>query len=316
MDRAHKPSAIQPGTPSSTISVTAQKDRVSAQLPTGESVAVLLHGATVLSWKSDGGKRENLWLSTETKLDGSKPVRGGIPLVFPVFGPPPKEGHATSQLAQHGFARNVRWEFLGKNVSEGESNDLGNDTVKLDFGLYPSAVPEETRAKWPYGFGLVYSVTLGAKGLQTSLNVQNTGTEAFEFKALLHTYLAVRDIGKTLVTGLAAETYVDRVNGGASVQQAKPELSVQGEVDSLYTGVKQNTVSLVEDGKPSLDIERDNMADIVVWNPWKERAAAMGDFAPKDGYLHMLCVEAGAVESWIKLENGESWEGGQVLRSH
>lgn len=57
--------------------------RVTASLPTGERVEVLLYGATVISWKSSNGK-ENLFLSSKAQLDGSKPVRGGIPLVFPV----------------------------------------------------------------------------------------------------------------------------------------------------------------------------------------------------------------------------------------
>lgn len=57
--------------------------RLTANLPTGEQVEVLLYGATVISWKSSNGK-ENLFLSSNTHLDGIKPVRGGIPLVFPV----------------------------------------------------------------------------------------------------------------------------------------------------------------------------------------------------------------------------------------
>lgn len=55
---------------------------MTATLPTGDSVEILLFGATVTSWKSNG--KERLWLSTAAKLDGSKPVRGGIPVVFPV----------------------------------------------------------------------------------------------------------------------------------------------------------------------------------------------------------------------------------------
>ena len=62
-------------------SVHTEQGRVIASLPTGDSVEVLLYGATVISWKSNG--KENLWLSKAAKLDGSKPVRGGIPVVFP-----------------------------------------------------------------------------------------------------------------------------------------------------------------------------------------------------------------------------------------
>ncbi|GMF11178.1 unnamed protein product [[Candida] boidinii] len=45
-------------------------------------VKILKYGATVISWQIEGA--EQLWLSSAAKLDGSKPVRGGIPLVFPV----------------------------------------------------------------------------------------------------------------------------------------------------------------------------------------------------------------------------------------
>lgn len=56
---------------------------MTATLPSGEFVEVLLHGATVISWKTAEGK-ENLYVSSKARLDGSKAVRGGIPIVFPV----------------------------------------------------------------------------------------------------------------------------------------------------------------------------------------------------------------------------------------
>lgn len=63
--------------------MSEDNSRVTASLPTGEKVEVLLFGATVISWKSANGE-ENLFLSSKAHLDGSKAVRGGIPLVFPV----------------------------------------------------------------------------------------------------------------------------------------------------------------------------------------------------------------------------------------
>lgn len=86
VDRRHKPSALAttPGLPPQPqVTISDGNSRVSAVLPTGESVDILLIGATVLSWKDAAGD-EKLWLSKDTKLDGSKGVRGGIPLVFPV----------------------------------------------------------------------------------------------------------------------------------------------------------------------------------------------------------------------------------------
>ena len=75
-----------------------------------------------------------------------------------------------------------------------------------------------------------------------------------------------------------------------------------------------NTTSVVEDGNPRFDVIRDNLSDTVVWNPWIEKAKAMGDFEPKDGYKNMICVEVGAVGGWQKLEGDESWEAGQLMK--
>lgn len=66
-----------------------------------------------------------------------------------------------------------------------------DDSVKLDFGLYSTALPDALKKQWPYDFGLVYSVSLSREGLQTVMQVRNEGKEAFEFQILLHTYLRV-----------------------------------------------------------------------------------------------------------------------------
>lgn len=92
VDRPNKPSALastpQQALPQATVSIDNDTGRVTATLPTGESVEVLLFGATVISWKNAAGE-EKLWLSDKAALDGSKAVRGGIPLVFPVSWNPP-----------------------------------------------------------------------------------------------------------------------------------------------------------------------------------------------------------------------------------
>jgi glucose-6-phosphate 1-epimerase len=189
MERKNRPAPI-PSSPSfQQPSVDLTDNVLTARLPSGDSVTVYLYGATVTSWKTANGA-EKLFLSSAAALDGSKPIRGGIPLVFPVFGPPPKD-HATGQLPQHGFARNNFWEFLGKSSTE-STGKKADDSVKLDFGLSSGMLDEATRKKWPQEFGLVYSVTLGKGSLKCALHVQNKGVEAFEFQCLFHTYLAVK----------------------------------------------------------------------------------------------------------------------------
>jgi glucose-6-phosphate 1-epimerase len=89
VDRANKPSALsapKAEAPGAQVDIVGQggSQKVIATLSSGESVEVLLFGATVTSWKSHGGKTENLWLSEKADLTGGKPVRGGIPVVWPV----------------------------------------------------------------------------------------------------------------------------------------------------------------------------------------------------------------------------------------
>lgn len=333
VERAKRPSTISAAPTAPQPHVDISDDRVIASLPTGESVEILLHGATVISWKSGG--QEHLWLSHKAVLNGSKPVRGGIPVVFPVFGPPPPDNHPTSSLSQHGFARNVRWEFLGRSTSESnsllqksdEGREAGGDgkqsadsntddvCVKLDFGLYASSLTPEVRKAWPYDFGLVYSVTLARDGLQTIMNVRNEGEESFDFQLLLHTYLRVKDISTVSVTGLLGATYVDKVLNATTHTDSASQLRIEGEIDRVYKRLKQDTTSVLESGKPRFDVIRDNLDDTVIWNPWSAKAAAMSDFEPKDGWTNMLCVEVGSVDGWQKLEPGDTYECGQVIRA-
>ena len=98
-----------------------------------------------------------------------------------------------SSLPQHGFARISRWEFLNKSSSESSSlpHSSSDGSVKLDFGLSSTNLSAEAKKAWPYEFGLIYSITLGTDGLETSMCVRNEGATSFEFQLLLHTYLRV-----------------------------------------------------------------------------------------------------------------------------
>ncbi|KAH6977049.1 galactose mutarotase-like domain-containing protein [Ilyonectria robusta] len=310
VDRPNKPSALAStpaAPPQPTVDITHDHSRVSATLPTGESVEVLLHGANVLSWKDAAGQ-EKLWLSESAALDGSAPVRGGIPIVFPVFGTAP-DHEATSKLPQHGFARNSRWEFLGRSTSEGSSS-----SVKLDFGLSSENLAEDVKALWPYKFNLIYSVSLDPESLSTTLVVTNDGDVPFDFQTLLHSYFKIDDISSTDVSGLEDSEYIDKLANQAVVTQSGA-VAFSSETDRIYTPAKgpKHPVVISSAGKPVFRIVRDNLDQVVVWNPWVDKAASTKDFTPKDGWKHMVCVEPGSVKGWQKLEAGDAFEAAQSI---
>ncbi|KAL2842190.1 galactose mutarotase-like domain-containing protein [Aspergillus pseudoustus] len=315
MDRSKKPAAIGVTATPPQPTISLANNIVQATLPSGESVTVHLYGATVTSWKTTSSA-EKLWLSEAAVLDGSKPIRGGIPVVFPVFGPPPPN-HATSSLPQHGFARNNLWEFLGKSSSESSSSSTTADNaVKLDFGLSSSMLSDDAKSKWPYEFGLVYSVTLSREGLGTSLQVRNQGSENFEFQVLLHTYLAIEDISTIQIKSLQGKSYIDKVLNATEHTETATTLQIASETDRIYKGLDPSVPIVVSSASTGdlFSITREGLTDAVVWNPWIEKAKGMGDFSPDDGYKRMVCVEAGSVAGWTTLEAGESWEGGQLIR--
>ena len=276
--------------------IQSKEDRVIITHPKNKDtyVEILNSGATVFSWKLDG--QDVLWLSDAAKLDGSKPVRGGIPLVFPRFGPP---GHhpPTDKLPQHGFARNVTWEFLGS-----------QDDVTAQWGLGPENLSEEFRAAWNYDFTLIYTVKLEDKALITSLEVENTDTKPFEFNVLFHHYLAIPEIEDVAVSGLQGLSFVDKVDDGKIKAASNSEITFSGEVDRQYGNTPSEATVLFK-GKPLYITKSSNLTDTVVWNPWDEKASGMSDFYPKSGYHKMVCVEHGSVSKFQSLEPGAKWLG-------
>jgi glucose-6-phosphate 1-epimerase len=101
----------------------------------------------------------------------------------------------------------------------------------------------------------------------------------------------------------------------AKTKKQSGAVAITGETDRVYTpaGGPTEPVYVVEGGRKTFSVVRDNLDDVVIWNPWTEKAAGMGDFQPKDGYKSMVCVEAGAVTGWQKLEKGDAFEGAQTI---
>ena len=221
--------------------------------------------------------------------------------MFPVFGK--SKNHVTSTLPQHGFARVSKWRCLKK--IEGDESTSSS----IQLGLSHNDLSSEFAMQWPYQFELVYTIKVEPTQLSTRLLVRNLGKESFDYNVLLHTYFSVGDIDAVSVEGLSGLTYADKVKS-ASAQQIGP-VHITGETDRVYKYVQEPTITVLEKKKPVHVIKRDNMKDIVVWNPWDDHLPA--DFAPSDGYKHMLCVEAGCVSQYEVLQPGTSSEYGQTI---
>lgn len=93
-------------------------------------------------------------------------------------------------------------------------------------------------------------------------------------------------------------------------------VAITGETDRIYSPTKgpRHPIIVSDDsGNILYRIVRDNLDDVVVWNPWVNKSAGMVDFEPKDGWKNMICVEAGTVKGWQRLDKGDALEGAQTI---
>lgn len=125
-----------------------------------------------------------------------------------------------------------------------------------------------------------------------------------------------QNISHTSVTGLESTPFADKVAKDHIFKGDLSAITISSEVDRVYSPIKlDQPIIIAESHKPRFEITRDMLGDVVVWNPWEEKAKLMADFRPADGYKKMICVETGSVSSWNTLEASDTWEGGQTIKA-
>jgi len=256
----------------------------------GATATIHRHGAHVTSWcPTDGDER--LYLSAESGFTGSAAIRGGVPIIFPQFA---TEG----PLPRHGFARTSIWSL----ASVCRSAD-GEAEMELILRDSPA-----TRAIWDAAFRAVVTVAVFAQQMAITLAVENVGDDPFSFTAALHTYFRVRDVGRAEIVGLHGARY--RGDDRSLVKDDAERLRIDGFLDRVYVGAPSH-LELHEDGRRML-IDAEGFPDAVVWNPGRERAAALADLDP-GGERHFVCIEAAAVQEPITIGPRRRWTGTQTL---
>jgi glucose-6-phosphate 1-epimerase len=255
----------------------------------GCEALVYLHGAHVAEFRTPE-HGELLWVSQHAVYAAGKAIRGGVPICFPWFG-----AHASrGELPAHGFARTRAFRFEG-------SEQQGDGVVAL-LSLGDDA---ETLAAFPHAFAARLRVSVGVDGSRLGLafEVENTGTQSFDYELALHTYLSVGDVRKARVSGLLGASYDDKVSGARGVVEGEAALGFSAETDRVYASSARVTVD-----DPTLSrrvvIDKRGSDTTVVWNPWLDKAKRMSDFGD-DEWPHMLCVEAANVRpAQVELATG------------
>jgi glucose-6-phosphate 1-epimerase len=257
-----------------------------------------------VSWRSGSTREpepvERLFVSSKAAVDGSKPVRGGIPVVFPCFGAPTHPEH--SKLGQHGFGRSEIWNWDGivMDNEAGVSVKLSTRgfscffffAIRMLIWIHAALEPTERIASvYSKPFHLAYVVTLAEHQLSTNLHVTNTSTstmfppDVLEFQALLHNYIRAPS-NQVLVTPLQGLSYYDKTE---ATEEARPKTEMRAAVD-----VKRSTDSVYENAPQNYEVtwpgggiavRSTNLKDVVVWNP-QEGGTNIADMEEGGWYVH------------------------------
>ena len=273
------------------MSISAILDRLTEssletiELNFGRSKALLtLQGAHLVSYNQAGVER--LWISPNSLFEVGKPIRGGVPICWPWFGPHSSD---TSRPA-HGFARTAIWQ-----VREQGSTD---ESATLRLGL------NSTDADYP--LEAEYQIELTEYSLEMRLISRNIGEQAIELTEALHTYLPVSDLENASLHGLEGMQYADKLLDNARALESREAVYLTEPTDRVYYDSSEK-LDLIDTGiGATTEIAKHGSGTTVVWNAGETVAAGMADLGAEN-YRTYICVEAAnALEACLLLEPGQS----------
>lgn len=263
-----------------------EKGLVRLTLVTPEcQLQVFLQGAHVSHFQSLG-QEPLLFMSEKARYEEETPIRGGIPLIFPWFGPRRDRPNSGA----HGFARNLEWKLTQVQTSP-------ETMVVLEL-----TSSDRTKLEWGHDFRLRLYI-YPEKSLTLSWEIENLGERAFPFEAALHTYFRVSNARHCCVLGLDGARYLDHL-GPEPIEQQGP-INFEAETDRIYFNVPETLYLNDKEAGTQIEISSNALSSIV-WNPWVDKARRMEDFGDEE-WPSMVCIESGAVrDNEIHLLPGET----------
>lgn len=253
------------------------------------SGTLFLQGAHLVHWQPEGTEPV-LFLSERSAFEPGKAIRGGVPVIFPWFGP--RTGKRTDGPS-HGFARTELWEVAFA--------AMFGDDLYLTLTLSPN---ETSRNLGFDHFRVVYEIVFG-RTLTMRMGVANQGDTPLQVEQALHTYFHVGEAEQLRIHGLGDTQYIDKTDNFARKWQEEEELTLHGETDRPYLNTK--TAVTIEDPvmRRQIKVDKQGSKTTVVWNPWSALAAKLPDMAD-DAWHSMVCVEtANAADNALTLQPRE-----------
>ncbi|MDD5158484.1 MAG: D-hexose-6-phosphate mutarotase [Sulfuricurvum sp.] len=255
------------------------------------TAAITPYGAQLLSCRFANNDNGLLFLSEKAIFQEGTPIRGGVPICWPWFGPDPKQ----LNRPDHGLVRTRMWRVASSVITQDRE-------CIITFEITDTP---ETYALWPHRFRLTLKVTVG-KQLTMELTTRNLGDTPLELTQALHTYFAIGDITHVSITGLEGLVYADQTDNGHDKREGIA-IRIDAETDRVYPTAGGDIVIQDDTLKRNIRIESERSKTAVVWNPWIRVCEQKADLALED-YKKMVCVEtANAGDDIITLQSNEDY---------
>jgi len=221
---------------------------------------ILMQGAHLVHWQPEG-QHEVIWVSEDASFTEGKSIRGGIPVCWPWFGPHDSQ----ADYPAHGFARMVPWNLV-------KTAQLEDGSTCLEFAI---STTHKYADIWLLNLELLYRITVGSQ-LKLELITRNHEQNSVSVSEALHTYFAVDDVRAVEINGLEDKRYLDKVDKFVEKIQQGP-VKIAEEVDRVYQDTEEQCSILDPLLARRIRIDTESSHSTIVWNPWIEKAEAMGD---------------------------------------
>ena len=252
----------------------------------GQTVLISHTGAQVLSWQTDSG--DVLWTASSPEYVAGKPVRGGVPVVFPWFG----DHKSDPAKPAHGFARSIDWQCSVRNARS---------------ATFSCVDTPATHAMWDFAFRAELTVTLGDT-LQIAMRITNTDEREFSFEQALHTYFAAGDIAEASVHGLENVPFVEHAREPEGEWDASAPIRFRAETDRVFQQVPDVLSLRATTLARMVTLDTRNSRSTIVWNPWPNKTARLSQMQADD-WQSFACIESANVgENHVTLAPGASHE--------
>jgi glucose-6-phosphate 1-epimerase len=257
---------------------------------------IYLHGAHVTSWRPVGAE-EAFFVSSKSRWENGKAIRGGIPVCFPWFGDKAGDPKAPA----HGFVRTKSWQL-----------DSIADTGEAVAVTMSTASDDSTKPWWPADFLLALRASFGSD-LVVELTLTNTGSSSLRFEEALHAYHNVEDVRRARVNGLDSAHYLDKTDEYREKAQTG-DVTIAAETDRVYLDTQSKVELLDPVLRRRIEIQKENSLTTVIWNPWEKKASAMSDLGDGE-WTRMFCVETSNVLGYaVEVAPGQQHQMSATLR--